>query len=367
MSNPYYGIITHYDVHNHGAVLQLNALCRVLRSRYALDASALRFDKNYDFLGHRLKAKYEPGLRSLGIYLKYLREQGLRCLLYNWRKRRTLERFKRTEGLVGDYYTEGRRPDGVVVGSDEVFALHTGPTPVLFGHALPAEKVFAYAGTFGPTTHEDIDRLHCRPLVESGLAAMKGIGVRDANTERIVLAMTGVNTPPSRVCDPVLLYGYEQELRQAVRPCREKYMVIYAYDRKMNDPAEVERIRRFAREQGWRIVSPGYWHAWADRNVDVDPVGLLAWFRFAECVVTDTFHGAVMSIITGRELAVRLRDNANKLLNLLEEYRLTDRLIGDDWDLTALFARPADWAAVNAEVERRRAESLRFLDAMVAD
>ena len=144
-------------------------------------------------------------------------------------------------------------------------------------------------------------------------------------------------------------------------------MVVYAYDRKMNDPAEVERIRRFAREQGWRIVSPGYWHAWADRNVDVDPVGLLAWFRFAECVVTDTFHGAVMSIITGRELAVRLRDNANKLLNLLEEYRLTDRLIGDDWDLTALFARPADWAAVNAEVERRRAESLRFLDAMVAD
>ena len=28
-----YGIITHYDVHNHGAVLQLNALVHVLRER----------------------------------------------------------------------------------------------------------------------------------------------------------------------------------------------------------------------------------------------------------------------------------------------------------------------------------------------
>lgn len=25
------GIITHYDVHNHGALLQLNALCKVLK------------------------------------------------------------------------------------------------------------------------------------------------------------------------------------------------------------------------------------------------------------------------------------------------------------------------------------------------
>ena len=60
------GIITHYDVHNHGAVLQLTALKRVLK-KLGHEAKALRFDKNYDFLGHDKKAKYSIGLGSVGI------------------------------------------------------------------------------------------------------------------------------------------------------------------------------------------------------------------------------------------------------------------------------------------------------------
>ena len=57
-----YGIITHYDVHNHGALLQLNALKQVLKS-YSIDAQALQFDKNYDFMCRDMKAKYEISLK----------------------------------------------------------------------------------------------------------------------------------------------------------------------------------------------------------------------------------------------------------------------------------------------------------------
>ena len=64
------GIITHYDVHNHGALLQLNALCKVLK-KMGYEATALRFEKNYDFLGIELKDKYNISLRfySLLLYL----------------------------------------------------------------------------------------------------------------------------------------------------------------------------------------------------------------------------------------------------------------------------------------------------------
>ena len=44
-----YGIITHYDVHNHGASLQLNALVKVLKRDFNVDAQALRLDTNYDY------------------------------------------------------------------------------------------------------------------------------------------------------------------------------------------------------------------------------------------------------------------------------------------------------------------------------
>lgn len=97
------GIITHYDVHNHGAILQMNALIKVLRQKFNADAHALQFDKNYDFLGRELKAKYEIGIKSVGIYVKYLFDRGLKVFLFNVKKKGLFEEFKKRENLIGDY------------------------------------------------------------------------------------------------------------------------------------------------------------------------------------------------------------------------------------------------------------------------
>ena len=66
-------------MHNHGAVLQLNALIKVLKRDFGIDAKALQFDKNYDFMGREMKAKYELSLNSIGIYLDYIKDNGLGC------------------------------------------------------------------------------------------------------------------------------------------------------------------------------------------------------------------------------------------------------------------------------------------------
>ena len=64
-------------------------------------------------------------------------------------------------------------------------------------------------------------------------------------------------------------------------------------------------------------------------------------------------------------MAVRLRDNANKLLNIMEEYGLDDRVIDDNWDLTRIFSKKVDWNAVNEQVEWRRATSKDYLKRMI--
>lgn len=364
-----YGIITHYDVHNHGALLQLNGLKQVLKG-LGIDSYALQFDKNYDFMGHEWKAKYEIGIKSVGIYIKYLKDKGFSQFLYNYKKRKTLNVFRKSANLIGDYYTEGGEYDGVVVGSDEVFALHTGPTPAFFGHALPSKKVFAYGGCFGPTTIEEIDRLHCRAFVESGLKSMCGLGMRDQNSVKIGAELTG--SQPELVCDPVILYGYEQELKGKERPMQEKYMVVYSYDNYMNEPHEVEAIMSYAKNNKLKVVSPGFLHKWSDKSVNVDPIELLNWFQHAECVVTNTFHGCVMSIITGRDMAVKARkgtathDNANKLLNLMQEYEILDRKIDDTMQLDEIFSRKVNWEATNRQIIERRAKSLDYLKRMIA-
>ena len=247
------------------------------------------------------------------------------------------------------------------MGSDEVFALHTGPTPAFFGHALPSKKVFAYGGCFGPTTIEEVERLNCKAFVASGLDSMAGLGMRDQNSISIAYELTGKKA--ELVCDPVILYGYEKELENAQKPLSEPYMVVYSYDGKFEESKEL--IKAYARSKGLKIVSPGFYQKWADINVNVDPIELLHWFKGADCVVTNTFHGCVMSIITGREMAVRLRGNANKLLNLMQEYCIDGRIFGKAKSLDDVFAEPVDWKVVDYQIKERRHSSMDYLKRMI--
>lgn len=357
------GIITHYDVHNHGALLQLTALIRVLKSK-GIEAKALQFDKNYDFMGPSLKAKYNPSIKSINIYWDYMREKGLACTKYNFRKRNILNSFKQREQLIGKFYTESKPLDGIIVGSDEVFALHTGPTPVFFGHCLPSDKIFAYAGSFGPTTYEDICRVHANDFISSGLQSMKYLTVRDANSAEVVEKLTSKRPPI--VVDPVLLYGYQKEINNLSKPNETNYLLVYSYDNRMNSPEEVKAIKAYAHKKGLKILSPGFFHKWCDYNVNVDPISLLAYFKNASEVITDTFHGAVMSLITGAKFAVKTREsNHLKLYNLLKEYGVTDRIF-TDWDkLEDTLNTDMDYNKINPEIERRRAESMKHLDNML--
>lgn len=357
-----FGIITHYDVHNHGALLQLNALVQVL-SQKGIKAYALQFDKNYDFLGVELKNKYNISIKSVAFYLEYLKEQGVKKTTFNVKKKKLLEAFKQQQNLVGGYYTREKDLSAVVIGSDEVFALHTGPTPIFFGHARPCDFAFSYAGSFGPTNLKDIQEAHCVPFVTSGLASLQGISVRDLNSAQIVEQLT--DTKPTLVCDPVILYGYANELSQTVPVDLPPYLLVYAYDKNMNGKTETDAIRKYAKRHNLKIVSAGFYHDWCDYNINADPVRLLHYFLHARCIITDTFHGSVMSLITNRQFAVITRDNGNKLCNLLKEYSLTDRITAGDLDFEKVFAQAIDYAEVNKEMEKRRAESMAYLDSMI--
>ena len=253
--------------------------------------------------------------------------------------------------------------NAIIIGSDEVFSLAVGPTPEFFGYNLPSKKVFAYAGCFGPTTVEDVRKVHCEDFVREGLNSMIGLSMRDQNSIAIAKEYTGKDA--ELVVDPVILYGYKDELSRLTNPGLPKYLLVYAYESRLNVPKEYQAILDYAHSKGMIVVCPGFYHQWADKNINTDPVELLRYFKYAECVVTDTFHGCVLSLITGRDMAVRLRDNTNKLLNLMKEYGIDDRGIDDRWDLNAIFSKPVDWNYVNDQIDKRRAVSKDYLKRMI--
>lgn len=358
------GIITHYDVHNHGAHLQMYALIQVLKE-LGYDAKALRFRKNYDFMGGaRAEAKYNTSLKSLPIYIKYVFKNGISRTLYNYKKRKLLSAFRADNHLVGEYYSEAKDLDVVVIGSDEIFSVEAGPNPWYYGIGIPCRKQISYAASFGPTTMELMHEHNVDALVEAGIKRLNAISVRDRNSFDIVKEFT--KKEPTIVCDPVLLHGFDEHqsceiLNSFKARQKEKYCVVYSYDYNMNDELTVRSIKEYARKRDLKVYSVSYYHKWCDKNIQVSPLDVFAWFANAEMVFTDTFHGSVISLTTGTQFLAQIRGNANKLSFLLEQYGVSARRVKDFSCIEEIVAVPIDYDVVNQTILKIRQESMTYL------
>lgn len=358
------GIITHYDVHNHGAHLQLYALIQRLQE-LGYDAKALRFQKNYDFMGgEEIRKKYSISIRSIPTYLKYAFSNGIDRTIYNIKKRKILAAFRKKHCMIGEYYSEAKNLDAVVIGSDEIFSIEAGPNPWYYGIGVPCEYEISYAASFGPTTLKLIDEHNVGCMVQAGLENLKCIAVRDKNSADIVEYFT--RKRPKIVCDPVLLYDFPDLINvrhtgESQNEYSEKYCIVYSYDYNMNDKQTVQAIKNYASKRRLKIYSVGYFHRWCDRNINLDPLDVFKWFSGAEIVFTDTFHGSVISLETGTQFISKIRGNGNKLEYLLKQYGVSDRMVSDFMMIEDIVKTPIDYNVVDVTIDRIRSESIAYL------
>lgn len=353
------GILTYYGVHNHGALLQANALKTVLESK-GHDCGFLEFKRDYSNIGEEQSKKYEIGLGSILFYTKYLFNKGVSNIFFNLKKKSILEDYRSSHiPMLGAYDTFNG--DLIIIGSDEVFSLEIGINPFLYGNSLNSKHIGSYAGCFGPTTFDEIKELNQVEMISSGLNKMDAISVRDMNSQKVIENLIGVDVPI--VCDPVILYGYKEEMNR-FNPKEEKYILIYSYDKNMNERIEYDPILKYAESNGLKIFSIGYHHKWC-KSINVTPDELLGWINHAELVITDTFHGTVMSIICNTPVAIKLRGNHNKLKFLLMEYNLLDRTLESFKQLNEVAANKINFNEVNKKINERRKFSMDYLDSLL--
>ena len=352
------GILTHYQVHNHGAILQLYGLYHTLE-KLGLSPCVLTYQKNFDFIAPELKNKYTLSVKSIPFYLHYLYKQGFAKTWFNFKKNQTLKRFKKNHFVFAPL--GGTALDYAVVGSDEVFSLEVGLNRMMYGYGVNSQNIFSYAASFGQTNMAEIEQKGCRDVIADGLKHFSHISVRDEASAHTVKELIGKN--PAIHFDPVLLYGFEKELQTTpVRLPKERYLLVYAYDTHLNNQDEITPIRDYARKNGLKIVSPGFYHSWADLNINVNPLELLQFFKQAECVVTDTFHGSVLSILTNRPFAAFVRDmNANKMNFLLKSLHAEQACI-DKWQhIAATLSHKWDCPFINDTIQTMRKEAVLYL------
>ena len=352
------GIITHYDVHNHGALLQLHSLKQMLKT-LGQDAKALQFKHNYDFLEEEAENKYNITLKSIPFYLRYLMKKGLPITYFNYRKKKILDQFKKEKELIGDYYSHAKQISAIFIGSDEVFSIECGLVPILWGFGSPSNHMFSYAASFGPSTMDWIQQKNAVEFIKGGINNLSAISVRDENSRQIIEQLS--DRKATLVCDPVILYGYQEEIKTFHKPLPYSYLVIYSYDNNMNDPQEIEKIKEFAQQHHWKIVSVGFYHKWCDENINVSPIELVNYIWGAEFVITDTFHGSVISLITNKEFITKIRGNGNKLRFLLEQHGLTHRITEQFENLEEIAKEPINYDSVNEIMEKEREVSMNYL------
>lgn len=257
--------------------------------------------------------------------------------------------------------------DLVIIGSDEVFnccqKTTWGYTLQLYGKIHEAYKVISYAGSFGHTTYEQLIKFDINREIGNQLKTLLAISVRDQNSYDIVNKITGIK--PEIHLDPVLVYGYQEELKDRTIYYPERYMIVYSYQGRIAKKEEVKEIILFAKSKNLKILSLYCYYDWCDKDIIPDNLlDVLSWFKGAEYVVTDTFHGTIFSVITKRRFCVFVRDsNGEKINYLLDQLSLKDRIVLKECTslLEAILSTNINYAVVENILHQEREKAMEFI------
>lgn len=350
------GILSMQEVKNYGSFLQ-----------------AFSLKKNIEALGHTCKfINIIPG-EQLGMYKqsKFHKLTLLIKRIWGWDFLKRIKyiylfqmRFSKeflpylgvTKGATKEHF------DIAVIGSDEVFncAQKTwfGFSRQLFGEGLNADKVITYAASFGATTIEKLEKLGIKNTVSTLLSKLNSISVRDENSYAVVKSLTG--KAPEMNVDPVLIYDYSDFMPTSVD--LQGYVIVYTYPGRITDKNEISSIKEFARQKGLKLVSIGHYFPWVDKVIVPSPFEVLAYFKNANYIITDTFHGSVFSIKFNKQFCTIIRGmNSNKLTYLLKKFGLTDRIAKAAYDIPNIMDESIDYDSVNKRIAEERERAVEYL------
>lgn len=261
--------------------------------------------------------------------------------------------------------------DTLVIGSDEVFNCiqsnnNVGYSLELFGKDNNAKKIITYAASFGNTTIEKLKKYNKSNEIKNLLDKIEVISVRDKNSFNVVNNLT--KKDPLFHLDPVLAYDYMNKCNCISDiNISEKYIIVYAYSGRISKE-ESKFIKKYAKMKKLKVYSIGGAQSCADKFIDCSPFEVLSYFKNAEMIITDTFHGSIFSIITKSNFVTLVRKsvgtsygNEEKLTFLLEQLNLKDRIVYDYEDISKVLDTEINYTKTFEIIEQERKNTLNYL------
>lgn len=364
MRKPKVGILSMQRIRNYGSFLQAYGLKRLLES-LGCEARFVDFRPGRCLVESKASRLPRPAAKLTEV-LSGPGPLAAKIAYANYKRRYDL----RSWPLLAlpdepDYRTDDL--DMLVIGSDEVFNCvqsnpNVGYTSDLFGAASEAGRLVTYAASCGNTTVAKLHEYGVADEVSGWLSRFDAVSVRDENSASVVRELIG--TDPVRNLDPVLAWDFFGEEDVPAPPVEGRYMIAYAYSGRLA-ASECSALRAYADRRRLKVVNVGGVQGCCDEFLDLGPFEVLAAFKGAECVLTDTFHGTVLSTIAERPFATIVRTegygNAEKLTDLIGRLDLEDRIASSKEDFAQLLDEAPDWEFARARIERGRADAAEYL------
>lgn len=372
------GIISMQRIINYGSFLQAYSLKKIIEQ---LGHNVLFIDyhiepcivpsnqKNYNIFYKMYKnvRKYVGYTLSIFNKEKYLR---------NKQKKEFFNKFKyacKHYLNITDEYHYQVPTDVLIIGSDEVFnCLQTnadvGYSLELFGKNHKSKKLISYAASFGNTTLNKLKQYNVDKEISQLLNNFDCISVRDNNSKNIIENLT--DKIPFMHLDPVFIYDYTDDI--PAPPDIKDYIIVYAYANRINEQ-EAEYIINFAKKHNKKLICLGNRQNFCHIYIPASPFEVLSYFKNADYIITDTFHGSVFSIKYNIPFAVIIREsingsygNSEKLNDLINKFSFNNRIVKKLNELESILSDDIDFTNANKIIEDETNKSINYLKKWLA-
>ncbi len=250
--------------------------------------------------------------------------------------------------------------DVIIIGSDEVFNCAQksswGLSLQLFGN-MNNKNIYTYAASFGNTKIDNVKNSKYINGIRESLHKIQKISVRDNNSFDIIHHL--VKTDIYMHLDPVLVgdIPYPEATHR-----KKGYILIYAYDFRLQNTDIIREIRLLAREEKLNIISVGFYQEWADKNIIPDPNTLLSLFRGAKYIITDTFHGTIFSVRYHKQFVVIVqKNNSMKLQDLINRIGIETAQYTGDKPLKQMLLGQIQYEEIDKKLQEKKKESMEYL------
>lgn len=245
--------------------------------------------------------------------------------------------------------------DFYICGSDQIWNPTYATTSELAFCSFAPEKTICLSPSFGVAEIPE----YRRKKYSEWLKKIKSLSVREEAGQKIIKDLTGRDAEV--LLDPTMVVPvkiWEDLCQKPEKKLPDHYIVCYFLGRV--DKSYYKKIRNFSKKKELQIImlfdimEPEYYV--------YDPAEVLYIIKHADCVLTDSFHGSVFSILFHKEFYVFSRNEGGLNMNsrietLLEKFNLKDRV----YDGKISLVSKQKWAAVENILESEKVKAKKYI------